>query len=261
MRFRRWDHPRSRGEYSGHPSTCQRREGSSPLSRGIPLHGGRASPTHRIIPALAGNTPLPLEQIRPVRDHPRSRGEYPSQKALVHNIDGSSPLSRGIPPPSWQGSSRLGIIPALAGNTAAAVVCDGSTGDHPRSRGEYGRAALPARALSGSSPLSRGIPVAVAACLIIEGIIPALAGNTGSSGLAPLTVSDHPRSRGEYGGHCLPFGAGAGSSPLSRGIRWDRDPQRLQRGIIPALAGNTSVGGRLPRKRQDHPRSRGEYTC
>ena len=53
----RKDHPRSRGEYiTGPRSSCWLR-GSSPLSRGIRRHRGARRRRHRIIPALAGNTP------------------------------------------------------------------------------------------------------------------------------------------------------------------------------------------------------------
>ena len=52
-----------------------------------------------------------------------------------------------------------------------------------------------------------------------------------------------------------------GSSPLSRGILIPAVHSVVEVGIIPALAGNTSVvtgyGEQLP----DHPRSRGEYVA
>ena len=50
------DHPRSRGEYTVSLSATARRLGSSPLSRGILVHVGRAVHPCGIIPALAGNT-------------------------------------------------------------------------------------------------------------------------------------------------------------------------------------------------------------
>ena len=90
----------------------------------------------------------------------------------------------------------------------------------------------------GSSPLSRGIPAQVAGSLLIARIIPALAGNTTLTLTLTRVCSDHPRSRGEYSNtmqRVLPLPdhprsrgeyqiepwvhiAGAGSSPLSRGI-------------------------------------------
>ena len=50
-----------------------------------------------------------------------------------------------------------------------------------------------------------------------------------------------------------------GSSPLSRGIRRGTPRGRTRRGIIPALAGNTTAGSTPTLWHWDHPRSRGEY--
>ena len=72
-------------------------------------------------------------------------------------------------------------------------------------------------------------------------------------------MTDHPRSRGEY---CPTANSGswsAGSSPLSRGIRFLVRWQRFRTGIIPALAGNTIDNPADPLLQSDHPRSRGEY--
>ena len=52
-----WDHPRSRGEYQQWIAEFPRTEGSSPLSRGIHSQIELRVAAHRIIPALAGNTP------------------------------------------------------------------------------------------------------------------------------------------------------------------------------------------------------------
>ena len=50
------DHPRSRGEYRIVRVLSRHDTGSSPLSRGIPDRVEQCPETHRIIPALAGNT-------------------------------------------------------------------------------------------------------------------------------------------------------------------------------------------------------------
>ena len=91
------DHPRSRGEYQQPQPPWWSSWGSSPLSRGIP-HQWRLGPaTTGIIPALAGNTFDPAMVGGRLRDHPRSRGEYPDSSASNSTPSGSSPLSRGIP--------------------------------------------------------------------------------------------------------------------------------------------------------------------
>ena len=154
-------------------------------------------------------------------------------------VPGSSPLSRGIPQRHVSQHGRPWIIPALAGNTFAYYLHIHHPRDHPRSRGEYLVMMVCSFFGLGSSPLSRGIPIRSAPSPPDIGIIPALAGNTHSSASPCPGHRDHPRSRGEYG-HSGPRGAmGAGSSPLSRGIRWSRRHDQGWQGIIPALAGNT----------------------
>ena len=98
------DHPRSRGEYPAMLAGDVLRQGSSPLSRGIPTSRSLLGPLLRIIPALAGNTPSRMAFHRSGRDHPRSRGEYWGA-ALVEQV-----VRR--------------IIPALAGNTRQSVVTE-----------------------------------------------------------------------------------------------------------------------------------------
>mgnify|MGYP000958131422 CR=1 FL=1 len=51
-----------------------------------------------------------------------------------------SPLSRGIRIELGDCKVTVRIIPALAGNTRAALVSLSKSGDHPRSRGEYSQA-------------------------------------------------------------------------------------------------------------------------
>ena len=111
------DHPRSRGEYPTLDFGVNLNSGSSPLSRGIRFWADIGPYVLGIIPALAGNTPRVPPRIRQHKDHPRSRGEYPSCGAVGAHMYGSSPLSRGIH--GWIAPQMCitGIIPALAGNT------------------------------------------------------------------------------------------------------------------------------------------------
>ena len=199
-------------------------------------------PAEGIIPALAGNT-LGIEGIRGyVPDHPRSRGEYPPPGRDLLDQAGSSPLSRGIPAISPRPEPRMGIIPALAGNTARRSSSAPTTRDHPRSRGEYPLGEPPIRFTVGSSPLSRGIPVSRSTNVGAGGIIPALAGNTPRPGGPPVGPGDHPRSRGEYATAASLAKSSPGSSPLSRGIPTTLIDEPMPGRIIPALAGNTRLG-------------------
>ena len=273
------DHPRSRGEYCFIGINYEARVGSSPLSRGILVGCPVVHPNIRIIPALAGNTSLPIVSDSYTADHPRSRGEYAAaglydltrpdhpRSRGEYGLDlgsdlveyGSSPLSRGILAAPFCHQSRYRIIPALAGNTSARFFVARSRPDHPRSRGEY--LVNKARDVigKGSSPLSRGIRGLVIQSLLSGRIIPALAGNTFHVAPIYLLWQDHPRSRGEYSGEPKHTLNAKGSSPLSRGIlETTTDPEDC-RGIIPALAGNTYGCYLVPGLGRDHPRSRGEY--
>ena len=254
-----WDHPRSRGEYLGKGLYEVGSVGSSPLSRGIPRPLLSLMSFCRIIPALAGNTTglLPLH-IHPT-DHPRSRGEYQPELVTDEEIDGSSPLSRGIQHVGSAAGSAGGIIPALAGNTGPLQPFSSVRPDHPRSRGEYVTQAAGAPPRGGSSPLSRGIPSSADMMLAAIRIIPALAGNTSKPGSALWNQPDHPRSRGEYCFSSQAVTSDFGSSPLSRGIPVRVDGASPEEGIIPALAGNTTLSRYEGEAESDHPRSRGEY--
>ena len=153
----RGDHPRSRGEYNLQWNHQGMTPGSSPLSRGIHEPLRASCRTHRIIPALAGNTITQARVLRVTQDHPRSRGEYGGVVMGMSSAEGSSPLSRGIRCrrlPAW---TRGRIIPALAGNTLREARQKGFQEDHPRSRGEYCWIPACCIAVRGSSPLSRGI--------------------------------------------------------------------------------------------------------
>ena len=234
------DHPRSRGEYESCRPEPDAPKGSSPLSRGILERGRPAAHDERIIPALAGNTILFDEFIIEKGDHPRSRGEYGVGENLNLMGNGSSPLSRGIHGASTAHTESRGIIPALAGNTWTGPLTLFVFRDHPRSRGEYTLGLVLLWTGPGSSPLSRGIRCGVRDDYAPRRIIPALAGNTCRRRSAARSCTDHPRSRGEYWNEDSLLRECQGSSPLSRGIRHRRPGMTDDRGIIPALAGNTS---------------------
>ena len=157
-------------------------------------------PRLRIIPALAGNTPVLPRSAVALEDHPRSRGEYSEAHRDHLHAYGSSPLSRGIRTARTWSAVRIGIIPALAGNTHSSRASCTEVEDHPRSRGEYCRPLSAPITAGGSSPLSRGIRVWVGAGVEVLGIIPALAGNTHLDIGRRDARGDHPRSRGEYPG-------------------------------------------------------------
>ena len=152
------------------------------------------------------------------------------------------------------------IIPARAGFTGRGMTPATRSPDHPRSRGVYGGVSSRAGALSGSSPLARGLQERLRAILPRERIIPARAGFTPLFSPRRTLGADHPRSRGVYSRSTAITGRCSGSSPLARGLRHRRPRQQGLRRIIPARAGFTLEVGVGEGRDEDHPRSRGVYS-
>ena len=70
-----------------------------------------------IIPAHAGNTVVCRTWDTRIRDHPRACGEHPTTSGALGGDAGSSPRMRGTLDTFTEQLSRIGIIPAHAGNT------------------------------------------------------------------------------------------------------------------------------------------------
>ena len=193
---------------------------------------------------------------------------------------GSSPLARGLHPPSPGRAPHHRIIPARAGFTVVASATPVLREDHPRSRGVYATGSGWSGAAAGSSPLARGLRQRHGRIPPAGRIIPARAGFTpylslgldiggdhprsrGVYSFPPASTAwstDHPRSRGVYTSSGSRAASCPGSSPLARGLP-DRDGQGRQHSrIIPARAGFTEHPRTARFLGWDHPRSRGVYT-
>ena len=70
---------------------------------------------------------------------------------------------------------------------------------------------------------------------------------------------DHPRACGEHDRQRVDDCVIRGSSPRLRGTPEPKHGKTRVRGIIPALAGNTSLAVTFSRSRRDHPRACGEH--
>ena len=192
-------------------------------------------------------------------DHPRSRGVYIDQGAMMRIGEGSSPLARGLLGETLSVKDIIGIIPARAGFTSTTGRRQGHLPDHPRSRGVYGGISNSNESYTGSSPLARGLHTTVSGNAQFYRIIPARAGFTTTRASAPPRRPDHPRSRGVYATLRLSSPWAWGSSPLARGLLEEADLTACEAGIIPARAGFTEGRGVAFARLWDHPRSRGVY--
>ncbi|KAB7789964.1 hypothetical protein F7D09_1514 [Bifidobacterium leontopitheci] len=212
-----------------------------------------------IIPAYAGNTGYLPVGVAGFGDHPRVCGEHRAGLETPQIQTGSSPRMRGTPLQNRQRATRLGIIPAYAGNTPPAPPMALPSGDHPRVCGEHLMSMTMDSSGRGSSPRMRGTLASGDARHRIGGIIPAYAGNT------PMTVHcspvgrDHPRVCGEHRCHMEDSKVSLGSSPRMRGTRDATLGGPHRPGIIPAYAGNTARLTVRTRLDGDHPRVCGEH--
>ena len=210
--------------------------------------------------------------------HPRSRGENRSDQVGPVRSNGSSPLTRGKLASSPRCRSPTRLIPAHAGKTSYPHLVTLSSRAHPRSRGENLRRRRPCRPRRGSSPLTRGKPLAKYLATFSAGLIPAHAGKTvglprvresvpahprsrGENRKAPEVARRkraHPRSRGENSARQPPSQSSTGSSPLTRGKLHKGVKASGNTRLIPAHAGKTCFRRQTGRPCQAHPRSRGE---
>ena len=149
-------HPRSRGENVRRRFGALLRPGSSPLTRGKHAEGRQRRPEAGLIPAHAGKTRTGLPCPAAPRAHPRSRGENTHCAILPRGVRGSSPLTRGKPPPTATPRRTRGLIPAHAGKTPPRGGPYLPPPAHPRSRGENSCRQYSTNRAHGSSPLTRG---------------------------------------------------------------------------------------------------------
>ena len=95
-------------------------------------------------------------------------------------------------------------------------------------------------AARGSSPHTRGAPIADGSFSNDNGIIPAYAGSTDPNRSFGEKMADHPRIRGEHSSPLLDDVYSIGSSPHTRGALTVQVGVNLFERIIPAYAGSTA---------------------
>ena len=201
---------------------------------------------------------MPVTSRPPERAHPRSRGENVHARHIQAARAGSSPLTRGKLVSVDAGVSGVGLIPAHAGKTPSRTPKKWPPGAHPRSRGENDESRPAKFSVDGSSPLTRGKPEELQAWFEESRLIPAHAGKTTASPPASRTPAAHPRSRGENLSVVVQLPNSAGSSPLTRGKRFEGLAVDGRAGLIPAHAGKTASLKWRSLPTAAHPRSRGE---
>ena len=251
-------HPRSRGENPSAQADGSVLSGSSPLTRGKHVDRPACRDVRGLIPAHAGKTGFCGLAHGHRWAHPRSRGENRSPSMVRVGLGGSSPLTRGKLCALPAGGGRGGLIPAHAGKTKQRRRTRPLMRAHPRSRGENATLVNSSCACVGSSPLTRGKRADDGDAAALGGLIPAHAGKTRRDLEPTLTMTAHPRSRGENETAGRRKDRPSGSSPLTRGKLGVVGVSGHHLGLIPAHAGKTARAGTHQSRPRAHPRSRGE---
>ena len=136
----------------------------------------------RITPAHAGKRTSINSRYISTRDHPRTRGEKPHKRGSLRREEGSPPHTRGK---AFNGSKKSRyprITPAHAGKSPINGVLFGKKRDHPRTRGEKTKAEELTGAGVGSPPHTRGKGGLISLSSTFDGITPAHAGKSNSTG-------------------------------------------------------------------------------
>ena len=190
-----------------------------------------------VIPAQAGRTLGPSFRLRGKWGHPRAGGADSARSHRCPRVRGSSPRRRGGPRTCCGGG--------------------GSSRGHPRAGGADCPDGDRVRAGRGSSPRRRGGRWRREHNRRGRGVIPAQAGRTLRRDTTSAVGRGHPRAGGAdlQGGQL--FGGVQGSSPRRRGGRRREADDDHRLGVIPAQAGRTRAGVRVPGKTRGHPRAGG----
>ena len=124
------------GEQFVHSRLSYRILGSSPRVRRTGLTAPPQECLPRIIPACAGNRSEYLLLHESERDHPRVCGEQRGRLRVLYGCWGSSPRVRGTVFSPNRAFTKIGIIPACAGNSWLFTWQLCCNRDHPRVCGE-----------------------------------------------------------------------------------------------------------------------------
>ncbi len=214
-----WAYPRSRGGTSPTLSAASAVLGLSPLARGNPMVSDVVDVALGPIPARAGEPPPPASPPSAVWAYPRSRGGTVKTSSWSCQPWGLSPLARGNLDPFSTETVATGPIPARAGEPSQSQAPLWKSRAYPRSRGGTPTEYRQIHAAWGLSPLARGNHTTAPEIDIVQGPIPARAGEPKRCASESAFNGAYPRSRGGTFLSRTCFCSREGLSPLARGNR------------------------------------------
>ena len=237
LRGHRRAYPRSRGATVELRAPVTWSVGLSPLPRGNRRWPAAGHPRHGPIPAPAGQPRQVSLQCRPGRAYPRSRGATLPCRPLNTEDAGLSPLPRGNPRGPHGVHGILRPIPAPAGQPPTGSPLGIARWAYPRSRGATSFVLPVISHAPGLSPLPRGNPRKAPSRCGFCGPIPAPAGQPARVRGDAAARRAYPRSRGATRRSVFARPVSWGLSPLPRGNRCLRRFHPVDKGPIPAPAG------------------------
>ena len=214
-------------------------------------------PSSRSIPACAGEAEQLIHIGHRDRVYPRVRGGSMGLFFVMVRRWGLSPRARGKPPRHCAVGHRIGSIPACAGEAIHPPPPASPPRVYPRVRGGSPRRPALACPIPGLSPRARGKRIGAADREPSSRSIPACAGEASRPTRRPRSRRVYPRVRGGSFCHAASASCWPGLSPRARGKPQGRNGIFLNRGSIPACAGEAKPCSLLPRLRRVYPRVRG----
>ena len=211
----------------------------------------------RSIPAHAGEPGADGALCANCGVYPRPRGGTAAMHAVLPSGQGLSPPTRGNRPPSSQSRPRFRSIPAHAGEPDSGGRSDGLGWVYPRPRGGTAISRPTSPCSIGLSPPTRGNHVLVRLALSASRSIPAHAGEPVESTKRRRQAGVYPRPRGGTDIHDDRLSAVRGLSPPTRGNPYPNRGFHLERGSIPAHAGEPPRRRTPADRRRVYPRPRG----
>ena len=209
------------------------------------------------IPARAGEASIAPPPGPPLGVHPRACGGSDQAFALVAPGQGTSPRVRGKPGNNVHDQHAVGYIPARAGEARLRERPCQRPAVHPRACGGSPRFACNAVNTSGTSPRVRGKPGPDSRRPQLPRYIPARAGEAGAPPPRARSIEVHPRACGGSAVGLAVTVAAGGTSPRVRGKPPVRGAERVERGYIPARAGEAAAASRAAARPRVHPRACG----
>ena len=196
----------------------------------------------RSIPAWAGETQWLYRVGTPGAVYPRVGGGNSLIASTAGPVSGLSPRGRGKLQEAFDRISRIGSIPAWAGETYPVSRIEPLAEVYPRVGGGNWQSESQGIARAGLSPRGRGKLSTLPTRLGPGRSIPAWAGETDDETYMKSRLTVYPRVGGGNYSEWTSFYEVTGLSPRGRGKHHRRGRGRRLCRSIPAWAGETSAG-------------------